>query len=99
MIVEQAVTNDVLDMGLLQQTAEPARQILEVETIDVVADKGYFKTSNSPAAARVGMNGCCDIGGGATAADSERSARLTGARRRKPSSYAVSSYHFHLRVT
>jgi hypothetical protein len=28
MIVEQAVTNDVLDMGLLQQTAEPARQIL-----------------------------------------------------------------------
>ena len=25
MIVEQAVTNDVLDMGLLQQTAEPAR--------------------------------------------------------------------------
>jgi hypothetical protein len=43
MIVEQAVTNDVLDMGLLQQTAEPARPILEVETIDVVADKGYFK--------------------------------------------------------
>jgi hypothetical protein len=34
MIVEQAVTNDVLDMGLLQQTAEPARQILDVETID-----------------------------------------------------------------
>jgi hypothetical protein len=30
MIVEQAVTNDVLDMGLLQQTAEPARQILDV---------------------------------------------------------------------
>jgi hypothetical protein len=27
MIVEQAVTNDVLDMGLLQQTAERARQI------------------------------------------------------------------------
>ena len=33
MIVEQAVTNDVLDMGLLQQTAEPARQILDVETM------------------------------------------------------------------
>jgi hypothetical protein len=31
-------------MGLLQQTAEPARQILDVETIDVVADKGYFKS-------------------------------------------------------
>lgn len=26
MIVEQAVSNDVLDMGLLQQTAEPARK-------------------------------------------------------------------------
>ena len=46
MIVEQAVTNDVLDMGLLQQTAEPARQILEVETIDVAADKGYFKSED-----------------------------------------------------
>jgi hypothetical protein len=30
-------------MGLLTQTAEPARAILEVETIDVVADRGYFK--------------------------------------------------------
>ena len=28
MIVEQAVSNDVLDMGLLKQTAEPAREIL-----------------------------------------------------------------------
>src|SRR5262245_43060238 len=46
MIVEQAVTNDVLDMGLLQQTAEPARQILGVETIDVVADNGYFRTED-----------------------------------------------------
>lgn len=40
MIVEQAVSNDVLDMGLLQQTAEPAREILDVERIGVVADKG-----------------------------------------------------------
>jgi hypothetical protein len=31
MIVEQAVSNDVHDMGLLQKTAEPARQILQVE--------------------------------------------------------------------
>jgi hypothetical protein len=30
-------------MGLLTQTAEPAKEILGVETIDVVADKGYFK--------------------------------------------------------
>ena len=44
MIVEQAVSNDVVDMGLLQRTAEPAREIFEVEKIDVVADKGYFRT-------------------------------------------------------
>jgi hypothetical protein len=43
LIVEQQVTNQVVDMGLLTQTAEPAKEILGVETIDVVADKGYFK--------------------------------------------------------
>jgi hypothetical protein len=46
MIVEQAVTNQVIDMGLLMQTAEPARAILDVETIDVVADRGYFKAED-----------------------------------------------------
>ena len=55
MIVEQAVTNDVLDMGLLQQTAEPARPILEVETIDVVADKGYFKSEDIEACEKAGL--------------------------------------------
>ena len=46
LIVEQEVTNQVVDMGLLQATAEPAREILEVEKIDVVADKGYFRTED-----------------------------------------------------
>jgi transposase len=55
MIVEQAVTNDVLDMGLLRQTAEPARQILDVETIDVVADKGYFKSEDIEACEKAGL--------------------------------------------
>jgi hypothetical protein len=55
MIVEQAVTNDVLDMGLLQQTAEPARQILDVKTIDVVADKGYFKSEDIEACEKAGL--------------------------------------------
>jgi transposase/IS5 family transposase len=55
MIVEQAVTNDVLDMGLLRQTAEPARQILDVDTIDVVADKGYFKSEDIEACEKVGL--------------------------------------------
>jgi transposase len=55
MIVEQAVSNDVLDMGLLQKTAEPARDILGVETIDVVADKGYFKSEDIAAYEKAGL--------------------------------------------
>jgi transposase len=55
MIVEQAVSNDVLDMGLLKQTAEPAREILGVATIDVVADKGYFKSEDIAACEAAGL--------------------------------------------
>ncbi len=55
MIVEQAVSNDVLDMGLLQRTAEPAREILDVEKIDVVADKGYFRTEDIAACEAAGL--------------------------------------------
>ena len=40
LIVEQQVTKHVVDMGLLKETA---REILDVEMIDVVADKGYLK--------------------------------------------------------
>jgi transposase len=54
MIVEQAVTNQVVDMGLLTQTAEPARDILEVETINVVADRGYFKIEDIEACEKAG---------------------------------------------
>src|SRR5204862_7568306 len=43
LIVEQQVTNQVVDMGLLAQTAEPAKEVLGVERIAVVADRGYFK--------------------------------------------------------
>jgi transposase len=55
LIAEQAVTNDVLDMGLLRQTAEPAREILGVETIDVVADRGYFRTEDIAACEEAGL--------------------------------------------
>jgi hypothetical protein len=55
MIVEQAVTNQVVDMGLLGQTAEPARAILDVETIDVVADRGYFKIEDIEAREKAGL--------------------------------------------
>jgi transposase len=55
LIAEQAVTNDVLDMGLLRQTAEPAREVLGVETIDVVADRGYFRTEDIAACEKAGL--------------------------------------------
>src|ERR1700736_6517898 len=55
MIVEQAVTNQVADIGLLTQTAEPARAILGVERIDVVADRGYFKIEDIEACERAGL--------------------------------------------
>jgi transposase/IS5 family transposase len=55
MIVEQAVTNQVVDMGLLTQTAEPARVILDVEQIDVVADRGYFKIEDIEACEKAGV--------------------------------------------
>ena len=55
LIVEQQVTNQVVDMGLLQATAEPAREILDVDRIDVVADKGYFRTEDIAACETAGL--------------------------------------------
>jgi Transposase and inactivated derivatives len=54
LIVEQAVTNQVVDMGLLTETSEPAREVLGVETIDVVADRGYFKIEDIEACEKTG---------------------------------------------
>ena len=55
LIVEQEVTNQVVDMGLLRATAEPAREILGVDRIDVVADKGYFRTEDIAACEKAGL--------------------------------------------
>jgi hypothetical protein len=55
MIVEQAVTNRVVDIGLLMQTADPARVILDVERIDVVADRGCFKIEDIEACEKAGL--------------------------------------------
>jgi hypothetical protein len=43
LIVEQQVTNAGSDLGLLAQTAGAARELLGVERIAAVADKGYYK--------------------------------------------------------
>jgi transposase len=55
LIVEQQITNQVVDMGLLKETAEPARAILGVEQIDVVADRGYFKIEDIVACDEAGL--------------------------------------------
>jgi len=56
LIVEQQVTNQVVDMGLLTETAEPAKQVLGGERIAVVADKGYFKIEDIEACEAAGMD-------------------------------------------
>jgi transposase len=55
LIVEQQITNQLVDMGQLTQTAEPAKEVIGVETIDVVADKGYFKIEDIEACEKAAM--------------------------------------------
>ena len=43
LIAEQEVSNQVLDLGLLAPTVTAAMDTLGVETIEAVADRGYFK--------------------------------------------------------
>ncbi len=52
LIVEQQVNNQVLDMGQLTSAAKPARQILDVETIEVVADGATSRPRTSSPAKR-----------------------------------------------
>lgn len=46
LIADFQVTNHPTDSGLLCEVAEGARELLGVETIEVVADKGYRKTED-----------------------------------------------------
>ena len=55
LIVEQLVTNQVVAMGLPTETAEPAKEILGVDTIDIVADKGYVKIEDIEACEKAGV--------------------------------------------
>lgn len=55
LIVEQQVTNQVVDMGLLTETAKAAKEVLGVESIDAVADKGYFKIEDIEACEKAGI--------------------------------------------
>lgn len=55
LIAEQAVTNQVLDMGLLAPTATAAMATLGVATIEAVADRGYFKIEDIEACEKGGI--------------------------------------------
>ncbi len=55
LIAEQEVYNVVLDYGLLTDTAKAAKEILGAETLDVVADKGYFQAEDIEACEQAGM--------------------------------------------
>ena len=46
LIAEFEVTNKNTDSGLLNETTEKAKELLEVKTIEVVADKGYESKSD-----------------------------------------------------
>jgi transposase len=56
LIVEQQVHAKVSDLGLLTETASAAREVLGVERIDAVADRGYFKIEDIEAAEAAGVS-------------------------------------------
>jgi transposase len=55
LIAEQAVSNQVLDLGLLAQTATAAMEALGVDRIEAVADRGYFKIEDIEACEAAGV--------------------------------------------
>lgn len=55
LIAEQVVTNKVLDYGHLADTAKAAKELLGVEQIDVVADRGYFQAEDIEACEQAGI--------------------------------------------
>ena len=55
LIAEQEVTNQVLDYGHLADTAKTAKDSLGVETIEVVADRGYYQVEDIEACEQAGI--------------------------------------------
>lgn len=55
LIAEAEVHSKVSDLGLLTETAEVAKEALSVATIDVVADRGYFKIEDIEACEKAGV--------------------------------------------
>lgn len=55
LIAEQEVSSQVLDLGLLAPTAAAAMEALGVETIEAVADRGYYKIEDIEACEAAGI--------------------------------------------
>ena len=55
LIVAHEVTNVGIDTGQLSSMAELAREALDAEVIEVLADKGYFKSEEIAACENVGI--------------------------------------------
>ncbi|WP_427981627.1 IS1182 family transposase [Acidocella sp.] len=55
LIAEQKVSSQVIDLGLLAPTAAAAMEALGVETIEVVADRGYYKIEDIEACEETGI--------------------------------------------
>ena len=78
LIVEQQVTNQVVDMGLLAQTAAPAKEVLGVETIAVVAETAATSRSRtSKLASRPGQSPTCRAPSGVPRSRRACSARMS----------------------
>jgi hypothetical protein len=55
LILEQEVSNRVLDMGLLAPTVEAPMKVLGVARIEAVADRGYFKIEDIETCEKAGI--------------------------------------------
>ena len=55
LIAEAQILNKVSDKGLLTQTATAARDTLDADVIEVVADKGYYKLADVVACEAAGI--------------------------------------------
>jgi hypothetical protein len=55
--VEHEVTNEVTDQGQLSIMAGKAKEMLGVETLEVVADRGYYNGGEVKACEQSGSDG------------------------------------------
>jgi transposase len=55
LLVEHEVTNEVIDLGQLSTMAKKAKETLGVETLEVVADRGYYNGEEVKACEKSGI--------------------------------------------